>query len=118
MMRTYQASCHCGALHFRLRSEEIRSGLRCNCSFCCRKGAVMSVAYYPRRDFEELVGLERLTVYRFGDQVVNHYFCPRCGIYAFHDVTTRPGHYRVNLGCLDDLDPLALETGLVDGRSF
>jgi hypothetical protein len=117
-MRTYQGGCHCGALRFRLRSEEIHSGIRCNCSICIRKGAVMSVKYYPREDFEDLTGLEALSVYRFGDRMVNHYFCGNCGIYPFHDVTTEPGAYRVNLGCLDGLDPLSLEMGLVDGRAF
>jgi hypothetical protein len=32
--RTYQASCHCGAVRFRFRSDEITKGCRCNCSIC------------------------------------------------------------------------------------
>jgi hypothetical protein len=77
----------------------------------------MSVPYFPPEGFE-LEGAECLGVYRFGDKVVNHYFCKCCGIYPFHDVTTRPGHYRVNLGCVDGVDALALDIGVIDGRSF
>jgi hypothetical protein len=116
--RTYSGSCHCGAVRFRFRSGPITTGCRCNCSICIRKGAVMSSSYVQRDDFEMLEGSERLAIYRFGDNLVNHYFCPRCGIYPFHDATVKPGEYRVNLGCVDGLDPLALEIRLIDGRSF
>ena len=83
-----------------------------------RKGALMSARYYPPDAFEELAGLEALTVYRFGDQQVNHGFCSRCGISPFHDAVGKPGHYRINLGCLEGLDPLALPVEVIDGRSF
>jgi hypothetical protein len=78
----------------------------------------MSDPFFPPEAFEELVGTEALAVYRFGDAVVNHYFCRTCGIYTFHDVVDRPGHRRINLGCLDEVDPLAVSIRLVDGRSF
>jgi hypothetical protein len=116
--RTYRGSCHCGAVRFRFHSEEITTGCRCNCSICIRKGVVMSSRYIAPDEFEELAGSEALSVYRFGDKMVNHYFCKVCGIYPFHDATSKPGHYRVNLGCIDDLDPLALEIRLLDGKSF
>jgi hypothetical protein len=116
--RTYSGRCHCGAVRFRFRSEELTTGVRCNCSMCVRKGAVMSSRYIAREDFEELEGLDALAVYRFGDRVVNHYFCRTCGIYPFHDATVRPGEYRVNVGCIEGLDPLALRIELIDGRSF
>ena len=75
----------------------------------------MSSRYFPPEDFELLEGKEHLTIYQFGDRLVNHAFCHRCGIYPFHDGTERPGHYRINLGCVDGLDPLALELTLIDG---
>ncbi len=116
--RIYRGSCHCGAVRFRFRSEEITRGLRCNCSICVRKGTMMSTRYIPRAEFEALEGLEALAVYRFGDRLVNHYFCRTCGVYPFHDATVRPEEYRVNLGCLEGVDPLALPFELADGRSF
>ena len=118
MTRTYSGSCHCGAVRFRFRSEEITTGCRCNCSICIRKGALMSLRYIRPEDFEQLEGLDALNVYWFGDAMVNHYFCKRCGIYPFHDATVNPGHYRVNLGCLHDLDSLSLPVHVLDGKSF
>ena len=112
---TYEGSCHCGAVRFRFESEPITTGIRCNCSICRRKGAVMSSGYQA---FATLEGLEWLTRYQFGDHDMNHYFCKRCGIWPFSDPTARPGQYRVNLGCVDAVDPLALEITLIDGKSY
>ena len=42
-MKTYRGSCHCGAIRFAFKGpEKIENGLRCNCSICRRKGALMS----------------------------------------------------------------------------
>jgi hypothetical protein len=117
-MPRYSGRCHCGAVRFRIASDEITTGLRCNCSICVRKGAVMSTPYFAPEQFEALEGLESLTRYQFGDHDVNHYFCRTCGIHPFHEATAKPGHYRVNLGCVDGIDPLALAITLIDGRAF
>ena len=118
MVQTYEGRCHCGAVRFRFRSEEITRAIRCNCSICIRRGAVMALAYVPPADIELLEGMDALAVYRFGDRMVNHYFCRTCGIHPFHDTSERPGVLRFNLGCVKGLDPLALEVKLIDGRSF
>jgi hypothetical protein len=117
-IRTYRGSCHCGAVRFAFRSEEITSGARCNCSLCSRRGAVVSSRYYAAEEIEEIVGKETLTVYLWGDRMMNHYFCPRCGVFPFSDVIEPPARYRINLGCVEDLDPLALDVTVLDGRSF
>ena len=78
----------------------------------------MSVDYIPREAFSRFEGLENLAVYNFGDDTVNHFFCKRCGIYPFHEAKAKPGVYRLNLGCISGLDPLALEMGLIDGKAF
>lgn len=125
--RTYDAHCHCGAVRFRFRSEEIAAGLRCNCSICVRKGVVMSTRYYTPEAFESLEGTESLSVYRFGDHDVGHAFCATCGIHPFnvvlnvpvsYDGPARVGDRRVNLGCVDELDVLSLKVDVIDGRSF
>jgi hypothetical protein len=117
---SYEGRCHCGKVRFRFRDEAIREGRRCNCSICVRKGAVMSARYYAPDEIEVEVdgGLGSLGLYRFGDRSVNHWFCPVCGIYPFHDPVDRPGHYRVNLGCVEGIDALSLAVGLIDGRSW
>ena len=125
--KTYSASCHCGAVRFRFKSEEITRGLRCNCSLCIRKGAVMSARYYKPEELEEVNGAASLSVYRFGDHDVDHFFCKTCGVYPFHVVAAvpptyegpaKPGDYRVNLGCIHDFDALAVAIDVIDGRSF
>jgi hypothetical protein len=120
IIKTYRASCHCGAIRFRFNSEEITRGLRCNCSICIRRGTVMSTTYFPPSafEFESLETASALSIYQFGERTVNHYFCKTCGIHPFSDVVARPGHYRVNLGCVEGLDAISLETGRIDGRSF
>ena len=78
----------------------------------------MSAAYFAPAAIVHLEGLAGLTLYQWGDRDVNHYFCSTCGVYPFHEVAQRPGHYRINLGCIDDIDPLTLAIDLIDGRSF
>jgi hypothetical protein len=116
---TYEGACHCGAVAFRVHgSEAITSAVRCNCSICVRRGSIMSARYYPPAEFELVAGADVLALYQWGDREVQFWFCPRCAIHVFHNATARPGHYRVNLGCIAALDVLALPTSLIDGRSF
>lgn len=124
--KTYSGNCHCGAVRFTFHSDEITSGCRCNCSICIRKGIVMSSEYIPSDAFE-LDGEESLAVYQFGDEDMRHYFCRTCGISPFSSVAKLPDGYegraklgdrRVNLGCIDGLNPLALEITVIDGRSL
>lgn len=116
MSQHYQGSCHCGAVKFSYTGEEIARGLRCNCSICSRKGAMMS---------SEVIAPEALTIqaeegtlglYQFGTKVAKHFFCKQCGIYTFHQTIRKPGHYRVNLGCIEGVDPLTLEADVFDGK--
>jgi hypothetical protein len=118
-MTTYRGRCHCGAVRFAFRAEQpITTGVRCNCSLCIRRGAVMSSMWVAPEAFEELEGLDRLTVYQWGDRDMHHYFCATCGIFPFSEVVEKPGRYRVNLGCVDELDVLGLDVAMIDGRSL
>lgn len=112
----YKARCHCGRIQFSFHSEEITIGARCNCSMCLRKGAVMSSHYIPAEDFAPHQDMNLLCDYRWGDHDVNHLFCKMCGIYPYHGGPEIG--YRVNLGCVEGIDPLALEIRLIDGRAL
>lgn len=112
----YTARCHCGKIRFSFLSEKITTGKRCNCSICIRKGAIMSAKYIPAEDFTPHQNMEDLSDYRWNDRMVNHLFCKTCGIYPYHG---GPKYgYRVNLGCVEQLDPLTLEISIIDGRSM
>jgi hypothetical protein len=114
---TYQGSCHCGAVRFRIEGDAIDSGVRCNCSLCIRRGAVMSVPYYPPEAIT-VEGKDALALYVWGDRMMHHYFCRTCGVFPFSEVIEKPGLVRVNLGCIDGLDVLALPITVIDGRAF
>ena len=124
---TYRASCHCGSVRFRFGCEEITTGSRCNCSICRRKGIPISSAYLPPEQIEQLDGISSLCLYLFGDKEVNHYFCRTCGICPFTTIASvpptytgpaKPGYYRVNLGCVENLDLDRLAIQIIDGRSI
>lgn len=123
--KTYDASCHCGAVHFSFKSPEITAGRRCNCSICIRRGAVMSASYIHATEVE-VEGSDQLAVYQFGDKDMKHFFCRTCGIFPFSTIASLPpgyngaarlGDYRINLGCVRDLDALTLHVEVIDGRS-
>ncbi len=115
-MTRYQGRCHCGAVRFTYEADDIERGLRCNCSICARKGALMSAEAIPpeRLHFDADDGA--LGLYQFGSATAKHYFCRHCGIYPFHETARFPGHYRVNLGCIDELDTLTLPFDVYDGK--
>ena len=116
MTRRYQGSCHCGAVRFSFDGDEIDKGLRCNCSICSRKGAMMTPQAIPASAFTIEAETDALGLYQFGAKTAKHYFCRRCGIYTFHETARAPGHLRANLGCLEDVDVFGLEAEVFDGK--
>lgn len=112
----YKGSCHCKAVQFEFESEKIEQALQCNCSICLRKNAIMSKQSFGSDTFSLIMGQEDLSTYHWGDHDVNHYFCKKCGIYPFHDTSYEPGKFRVNLGCVDNIEPRELEVFHFNGR--
>ena len=117
-MKTYNGSCHCGSVKYSFKSYEITSGLRCNCSICKRKGALMSAFTLAPDEIKITVLDGSLGLYQFGSKVAKHYFCQTCGIYPFHETVRMPEHYRVNLGCIEELDIENFESDVFDGKSL
>ncbi|MGY5451579.1 GFA family protein [Agarivorans sp. MS3-6] len=115
MTKSYLGSCHCGAVRFSLKTS-LEPAVRCNCSLCQRKGIVMVTA--DDTSFELLSGEQALTLYQWNTQVAKHYFCKHCGIYTFHNPRTAPALTRVNAGCLEGVDPLSLDVGVVNGAAL
>ena len=72
----------------------------------------------PKNDFNLIKGEEDLSLYKFNLNLAEHFFCKHCGIYTHHNRRTDPNGMGINLGCLDDIDPLDYEAGLNDGRKL
>jgi hypothetical protein len=117
-MANYQGSCHCGAVRFTFEHPPIDKGVRCNCSFCSRRGAMMSPEPIPPEKFHIDADEGSLGLYQFGIKTAKHYFCKHCGIYPFHETALKPGYFRANLGCVEGVDPFSLEADILDGKNL
>ena len=118
MLKTYQGSCHCGAVTFEADLDLAESTYRCNCSICRRTRFWPAVA--REEGFRLLSGESELTQYLFNSMKNQHYFCKHCGVRPFGIGTETPigKMYGVNLGCLSDVteEELAgLKITYVDG---
>ena len=114
----YKARCHCGRVRFSFRSAEIKTGCCCNCTLCLRRGAVLSSGYIPAVDFTPHNDLNDLGVYLWNEKVLNNTFCKTCGIFTYiADGENGRDGYRVNLGCVEGIDTLALDISIIDGKS-
>jgi len=117
MTQHYEGSCHCGAIKFSYDGEEITRGLRCTCSICSRKGALMSTEAIPEENLKIDADENDIALYQFGNKIAKHYFCKNCGIYTHNEMLRKPGHMRVNLSCIEDLNAAELEVMVFDGKN-
>ncbi|WP_227269293.1 GFA family protein [Roseobacter weihaiensis] len=105
---TRTARCHCGAV---VLEAFLPGGLatagRCNCSFCRRRGAAAVTALTAR--VRVMQGADNLTLYTWGTNTAQHYFCKTCGIYTHHQRRSDPAETGINLGCFDGVLPQEFE---------
>ncbi|MCJ2068921.1 GFA family protein [Methylobacterium sp. J-030] len=107
--------CHCGSVRFEVMlSDGFGSILRCTCSYCRMRGAVVAMA--GKDGVKILKGQETLTSYRFNTGAAQHFFCSRCGIYTHHQRRSDTDSYAVNVACLDGVSPFDFsEVPVTDG---
>jgi hypothetical protein len=108
--------CHCGGVKF---TADLLDGLdkpvRCNCTMCGMKGAVMVFAELGRIAVTE--GEDLLSTYQFHSNTAKHHFCSRCGIHLFHQRRFNPEQYGVNTACLEGVSPYDFaEVPVFDGQ--
>ena len=109
--------CHCGAIEAEIKApESLEKIIRCNCSLCKRKGAVMFLV--KNEDFKIIKGANKIKLYQFHTKVARHYFCSICGIYTHHNPRSNPAMTGFNLGCIDGLDTFDLKNiAINDGHN-
>ncbi|MDR4307528.1 GFA family protein [Chelatococcus sambhunathii] len=109
--------CHCGAVRFEASlSDGFNTILRCTCSYCRMRGAVVAMA--RTGGVRILEGEDALTSYRFHTGAAEHFFCSRCGIYTHHQRRSDPTGYAVNVACLDGISPFDFaEVPVMDGEN-
>jgi hypothetical protein len=71
-MESYKGSCHCGAVTYSFTGPIVESGLRCNCSICIRKGAVMSTFTIEPENMNINVQDNTLSCYQFDSKIAKH----------------------------------------------
>ena len=96
-------TCHCGQVEVEINLiGSLEKVIKCNCSICKRKGAVMSMV--KNENFKITKGKGNLKLYQFHTKVAKHYFCSNCGIYTHHNPRSNPNMTGFNVGCIDSVD--------------
>ena len=98
----HSLTCHCGAVAIKVSLPcPINNAVRCNCSICSRKYAVM--VNVETEKLEVLEG-QSLREYTFHTRASKHWFCSICGIHTHHNSRNNPTTYAVNLACVEGID--------------
>jgi len=114
-MASYEGSCHCGCVRFRVTAE-LDGVTACNCSICTKKGFLHLIV--PPSQFELLSGEGDLTTYEFNTRVAKHRFCRHCGVHPFYVPRSDPDKIDVNVRCLDGVDLERITVRRFDGRNW
>lgn len=109
MTRSFEGSCHCGAIAFTFETSvspdrwEIRA---CQCSFCRRHSARTTSDPAGRISFR-ISDDSAFARYRFGLRSIDFLVCRRCGVYVAAVLASPHGRFAtVNINALSD--PLEL----------
>tara|TARA_Y100000768_G_scaffold382271_1_gene362311 strand:+ start:427 stop:792 length:366 start_codon:yes stop_codon:yes gene_type:complete len=104
--------CHCGEIEAEINTtSNLSKVIRCNCSICKRKGAIMSMV--KNEDFKIVKGEDKIKLYQFHSKTAKHYFCINCGIYTHHNPRINPALTGFNVGCIEGIDTFELKNVVV-----
>ena len=114
---THHGSCHCGRIAFDVDGE-VKGATACNCSICSRKGVLMW--FVPRDQLHLLTPAADMATYTFNKHLIQHHFCPVCGMHPFGEVVDPKGNRMaaVNIRCLEGVDVEAVPVNHYDGRAL
>lgn len=113
--KTYQGSCHCGAIKFTATLDLSKGGSRCNCSVCTKLGAFGTIT----KPDDVVLTQGTPAVYAWGSEMSKRYFCGACGTHCFgrgHLEALGGDFASVSLLALDGVDQATLSCVYFDGR--
>ncbi|ARB45081.1 GFA family protein [Alloalcanivorax xenomutans] len=113
----YKGSCHCGNVAFEAEGE-LDGAMSCNCSICQRKGSLMW--FIPRDHLRLLTAEDDIATYTFNQHVIQHHFCPKCGIHPYGEGVDPEGNRMatINIRCLEGVDLDSVPVQRFDGRAM
>ena len=113
----YRGSCHCGRVAFEVDGQ-LDGAMACNCSICQRKGSLMW--FVPRDQLTLLTPESQMDTYTFNKHVIQHHFCPTCGIHPFGEGSDPKGNRMaaINVRCLEGIDLETVPVKHFDGRAL
>lgn len=113
----HQGSCHCGRIAFEVEGD-IERAIACNCSICQRKGALMW--FVPREQLRLLTPEDNAATYTFNKHVIQHRFCPVCGIHPYGEGAAPDGKRMaaINIRCIEDIDLDSIPVTHYDGKAL
>jgi hypothetical protein len=117
-VKTYEGSCHCGAVRYEVFMAPPAKAFAGNCSICKRAGWLLT--FVRSQSFRLMSGEDVLRDYVFGPQSTHHYFCPTCGVRSFSRGQKKNGEevFAINLRCIPTLDAIKLPTETFDCASL
>jgi hypothetical protein len=112
----YLGSCHCGQIRFEVEGT-LAGAMACNCSICQRKGSLLW--FVPRDSLKLLTPEDNASKYLFNKHLIEHRFCPKCGMHPYAEGTDPKGHRTaaVNVRCLEDIDLDSVAVTHFNGRA-
>ena len=120
--KTYQGSCHCGAVAFEARIDFDAGTTRCNCSICTKSRFWFAIL--QPGDFTLERGDDQLSDYSWippgkSESHLLYRFCRNCGVRTFAE-GNESKFYAVSIAALDgieqDTDQLDRSLKFNDGR--
>jgi hypothetical protein len=113
---THNGSCHCGRVAFEVEGT-IDGAMSCNCSMCQRRGSLLW--FVPRERMRLTTPDSNASTYTFNKHVIQHRFCPTCGIHPYGEGRDAKGNATaaINIRCLEGIELERIPVQHFDGRS-